>query len=254
MEQWSDDAIVIAARSHGESGAVVTLLTCDHGKHAGYVHGGQSLKKRPYMQIGTRVKAQWISRTAEDLGRYQLDPTGSTSPDIMADGLKLGALSAACSLCESALPEREVHSGLFHGLQTLIETLESDVWGVSYIVWEVALLKELGYGLNLAVCAGGGDAETLSYVSPKSGRAVSEAAAQPYKEKLLLLPAFLTPHKSGADEREIMTGLEMTGYFLEHWVYAHHSKGVPEARLRFQDRYAKQLQSECDQTAIQGCA
>ena len=117
--------------------------------------------------------------------------------------------------------------------------MHGEVWDAAYIYWEIAFLKELGFGLDLTRCAGGGDSQTLAYVSPKSGRAVSYAAGEPYKEKLLELPAFLKPNGGPADVEEILKGLVMTGHFLEHWAFAHHSKGVPDPRLRLVARYAK---------------
>jgi hypothetical protein len=117
----------------------------------------------------------------------------------------------------------------------------SAVWAAAYVMWELALLREMGYGIELTKCAGGGDPETLEWVSPKSGHAVSRAAGAPYKEKLLPLPAFLKPEKGEASDEEILKGLRLTGYFLEHRAFAHHSRGVPEERLRFEERFAKYI-------------
>ena len=239
MERWRDQGIVLSARPHGEGGAVVALLTEENGRHAGYVHGAQSSKKRALLEPGTLVTVEWQARTSDNLGSYKLEEERGLSPIVMGDPLKLGALMAACSLCDAALPEREGHPGLFYGLQAFMDTLDSDIWGAAYVMWEIALLKELGFGLELTKCAGNGDPQTLAYVSPKSGRAVSYAEGEPYKEKLLNLPAFLKPNGGPADDDAIATGLKMTGYFLEHWVFAHHTKGVPEPRLRFEGRYRR---------------
>lgn len=243
MEQWSDQGIVLSARAHGEGGAVVALLTESHGRHAGYVHGGMSSTKRPILQAGTIVRCDWSSRVSENLGNYTLEAERSISPDIIQNSLKLAALQSACSLCDAALPEREGHAGLFHGLTALIEALEGEHWGAVYVMWEISLLRELGFRLELDKCAGGGDVSTLSYVSPKSGRAVSAAQAAPYKEKLLKLPNFLRPDSARDGEagtgEDIITGLKMTAHFLEHWAFAHHTKGVPDARLLFEERYAR---------------
>lgn len=240
MEHWSDQGIVLSARPHGEGGAVVALLTESHGRHAGYVHGGMSSKKRAMLEPGSQVKAEWQSRVSDNLGSYALEPDRGLSPEILDNSLKLAALLSACSLCDAALPEREGHAGLYHGLSALIEMLEGDHWGPAYIMWEIQLLKELGFRLELDKCAGGGDVETLCYVSPKSGRAVSKAQAAPYKEKLLELPNFLRPaamRTEQNDEEDVMIGLKMTAYFLEHWVFSHHTKGVPESRVLFETRY-----------------
>lgn len=241
MENWTDQAIVLSARSHGEGGAVVALLTENHGRHAGYVHGGMSSKKRNLVEPGTQVRAEWSSRVSENLGNYTLEPERSLSTDIMQDSLKLAALLSACSLCDVGLPEREGHAGLYHGMVALIEALDGDHWGASYVMWEISLLRELGFHMELNKCAGGGDASELMYVSPKSGRAVSKAQGEIYKEKLLELPHFLRPPKmrgeAAGEPEDILTGLKMTGYFLEHWAFIHHSKGVPETRKMFESRY-----------------
>ncbi|NQZ13315.1 MAG: DNA repair protein RecO [Alphaproteobacteria bacterium] len=240
MERWTDQGIVLSARAHGEGGAVVALLTEENGRHAGYVHGAQSKTKRPMLEPGSHVKCEWSARVADSLGTYSLEPEGGLPAGILDDSLKLGALLSACSLCDTALPEREGHAGLYHGLLQLMEALEDDYWAVSYVMWEIALLKELGFRLELDKCAANGDPTTLTHVSPKSGRAVSEEESEPYRDKLLLLPDFLRSENmrgDGAGEmQDVALGLKMTGHFLQHWVYAHHTKGVPDARLLFHDR------------------
>ncbi|MFA5591942.1 MAG: DNA repair protein RecO [Micavibrio sp.] len=239
MEQWSDEGYVLAVRPHGEGGAIISLLTESHGRHAGFLHGAQSAAKRAMIEKGSRVAIDWKSRTADQLGTLTLEQEAGLPPGILEEPLKLSALLAACALCDASLPEREGHPGLFHGFKTLVDMMESEIWGAAYIYWEIALLKELGFGLDLTKCAGGGDARSLAYVSPKSGRAVSAEAGKPYSDRLLKLPAFLKPGGGGADAEEILHGLRMTGHFLEHWAFAHHTKGVPDPRLRFEARYAK---------------
>lgn len=241
MEHWTDQAIVLSVRPHGEGGAIVSLLTSDHGRHAGYMHGAQSSKNRAMLEPGSQVYVQWQARVADSLGNFKLEQESGLPVGVLESPLKLGALLSACSLCDVALPEREGHAGLYHGLLALMETLEGDHWGAAYVMWEVSLLRELGFRLELNRCAGGGDIETLTHVSPKSGCTVSAAQAVPYKEKLLELPIFLRPEQvredgAGNDE-DILRGLKMTGYFLEHWVFIHHTKGLPEPRSRFEDRY-----------------
>jgi len=239
MEQWRDQGIVLKARSHGESGAVVSLITETYGRHMGYVRGGQGSRLRGVLQPGSMVSAQWSVQTSDGMGSYTLEQEAHPAAVIMQDPLKLGALMSACALCDVSLPEREAHPGLFYGLQALLNTLDSEVWGAAYVVWELALLRELGFGIDLSRCAGGGDPATLCYVSPKSGQAVSREAGEPYKAKLLPLPGFLSPQKGEATADEVCKGLQMTGYFLEHWVFAQHTHGMPEERLRFQERFER---------------
>ncbi|MCC7305461.1 MAG: DNA repair protein RecO [Alphaproteobacteria bacterium] len=239
MELWQDQGIVLNARSHGENGAVVSLLTEGRGRHAGYVRGAHSSKMRGTLEAGNLVDANWQSRVEGQLGTFALELQKNAAAPIMQDALRLAALQSACALCDVALPEREGHPGLFHGLLALIDALETDIWGPAYVMWEIAFLKELGFSLDLKKCAGGGDAGDLMYVSPKTGRAVSAAMGEAYKEKLLLLPEFLKGREGG--EEDVLIGLKLTAYFLEHWVFAHHTTGLPEARTRLQERFEKNL-------------
>ncbi len=255
MEQWQDQGIVLAARPHGESGAVVSLLTPGRGRHAGYVRGAHSTKMRGTLEAGNLVDVNWSSRLSDSLGTFGLELSRSHSARFLQDAVRLAALQSACALCDAALPEREGHPGLFHGLLALFDVLESEVWGGAYVLWEIAFLKELGFSLELSKCAGGGDAVDLCYISPKTGRAVSRTAGAPYKGRLLDLPSFLTPGGGGAEAESVLMGLDMTGYFLEHWAFAHHTQGIPEARrrfrLRFEGRFAKEVERETKQETDQ---
>ena len=245
MESWEDQGIVLSVRAHGESGGVISLLTENNGRHAGYVRGVHSSKMRGVIEVGNLVDAHWQARVSDNLGFYNLEQIKSYSPNILSEPLKLSALQSACALCDQALPEREGHIGLFHGLLAFFETLDSDIWGAAYIIWEIAFLRELGFSLDLSRCAGGGqDNSTLAYVSPKTGRAVSYEAGEPYKDKLLELPAFLKPNGGPAEMDDVLTGLKLTGYFLEHWAFNHHSQGIPEQRLYFFDRMQRFIKKE----------
>lgn len=257
---------MLSARGHGENGAIVSLLTENNGRHAGYVRGAHSSKSRGTLEVGNLVDVNWQSRVEGQLGSYTLELSKNPTAHFIDDSLKLSALQSACALCDAALPEREGHPGLFYGLQALFTALSTDIWGPAYVMWEIAFLRELGFSLDLTKCAGGGDSSSLIYVSPKTGRAVSEAAGEPYKEKLLLLPGFLRrqdslPPLGGglglalrspkgeagwggepiSENADTLLGLRLTAHFLEHWVFAHHTHGVPEARARFQDRLEKSL-------------
>ena len=239
MEQWQDKAIILAVRPHGESGAIVSLLTSTNGRQAGYVRGAFSTKNRGTLEIGNIVDANWRARTSDSLGSLSLELERSTAARIMRDALKLSALQSACALCDQAVPEKEGHGNLYDGMMALLDILEGEIWTAGYIVWEIALLRELGFSLDLSRCAGGGDDNTLAYVSPKTGRAVSYQAGEPYKDKLLPLPSFLKPNGGSTETDDIQTGLQLTQFFLEHWVFAHHSRGLPEARSRLGLRFAE---------------
>lgn len=262
MEQWEDQGIILGARRHGENGAIVSLLTPERGRCAGYMRGAFSGKNRGTLEVGNIVDAHWQTRVEGSLGTLTLELVRGSAARVMDDALKLAALQSACALCDAALPEGEGHPGLYQGFMALLDVLESDVWGEAYVMWEIALLRELGFSLDLSKCAGGGRTEDLAYVSPKTGRAVSEEMGAPYKEKLLALPLFLRPppldppRRRGREEnanlvgdgggdseaQDILIGLTLTGYFLQHWVFAHHSSGIPEARQRLHLRFAERFE------------
>lgn len=241
MEKWQDQGIVLSARSHGENGAVVSLLTHEQGRASGYVRGARGSKMRGTLEIGNVVDVEWQSRTSDGLGAFSLELSRNHSASFMQNPIKLAALQSACGLTDEALPERERHSGLYNGLLALFGALESEIWGAAYVMWEVAFLKELGFSLDLSQCASGSGDEDLLYVSPKTGKAVSKSAGAPYKGKLLPLPAFLRPDSGASEPEDVYDGLKMCAHFLEHWVFVHHSRGMPDARLIFEQRFAKTL-------------
>lgn len=242
MESWRDQALILSARRHGEAGAVINLISEHNGRHAGYLHGATANTKKIFSEPGTEVTAEWQARTADQLGHFRFEYITNWAGFVMEDRARLTALSSACQLVEQALPERESHPQIFYGLKALFETLQTDVWGAAYVMWEIALLKELGFAIDLSKCAGGGDPETLTYVSPKTGRAVSKAQGQLYKDKLLHLPEFLKPNgdsQEAGSETDVALGLKLTAHFWEHWVFAQHSHGIPEARLRLAAQFVK---------------
>jgi DNA repair protein RecO (recombination protein O) len=242
MDQWRDEAVILSLKPHGENGAIISALTASHGRHNGYVYGGQSTKHRGNLQVGNVVSLEWSSRVSDALGHYQIHDVIQSVAPFMDDSLKLGAIMAASSLCDQALPEREGHAGLYHGFVALLNMMDAPEWGAVYVMWEISLLRELGFALDLNRCVAGGDPLRLEYVSPKSGGAVSTEMAGPYKDKLLPLPAFLKPERGNADPEEIYKGLKMTGHFFEHWVFAQHTRGIPDERLRFEDRFARYVE------------
>lgn len=239
---WSDDGIVLSARKLGESAAVVNLLTRAHGRHAGLVRGGAGRRWRGVLQPGNQVAAVWRARLSEHLGTYTVEPARERLSALLDDPLRLAALSAAAAVAEVALPEREPHPVLFEGLLSLLDALErSPAWAAVYVRWEVELLKELGFGLDLSRCAATGTTEDLAFVSPRSGRAVSAAAAAPYADRLLRLPRFLLGSQGGkAEAAHIADGLALTGFFLERHVLAPAQVRLPPARIRLVERFAQQ--------------
>ena len=233
--EWTDQGIVLSARPHGEGGMVVALLTYAHGRHAGFVPGGGSRRARPTWQLGNLVEVSWRARLAEQLGNFAGELREAHAARALDDAAQLAGLSAACALLDAALPEREPHPAMFDGFSALLGAFDHPGWPVIYVRLELGLLQELGFGLDLTKCAATGATEDLAYVSPKTGRAVSRAAAGPYKEKLIELPAFLSTGGLPADGEELRKGLDLTGYFLERHVFWPHNKPLPAARARFME-------------------
>ena len=232
--EWHDDGIIIGARKHGETSVIATVLTREHGRHAGLIRGGAGKRMRGIVQPGNKVRATWRARLSEHLGNFNLEPIESYAAAALSNGDRLAALTSACALIDTALPEREPHPALMDGLEILLCALNDDsVWPVIYVKWEIGLLTELGFGLDLTACAATGETEDLIYVSPKSGRAVSRAAGLPYKGKLLALPQFLVDSSAPAD---IEDGLRLTAFFLENHVFLHRDAKMPAARERLFDR------------------
>jgi len=244
--EWIDEAMVLSARPHGESAAVVTLLTPSYGRHAGLMPGGQGRHNQPILQPGNRVKAKWRARLVDQLGSFALDLMASHSAAWLDDPEILLIVSSACAVTEASLPERLPMPGVYAGLTTLFSLQDADLWGPAYVKWELGLLQALGYGLDLGSCAATGGTENLTYVSPRTGRAVSKAAGEPYRDKLFSLPAFLI---GGAEwtGMDILQGLDLTGHFLRTHVFANpHSRiliksagDLPQARQRLADYYHK---------------
>lgn len=237
--EWSDEGIVLSARRHGENALIVTLLTREHGRHAGLVRGGASSRNRGLYQQGNRLAATWRARLPEHLGNYSCELQRAWAAQHLHEPLPLLALCAATALLDSALPERAPVPGLLDSLEDLIASLGEPGWAAGYVCWELALLAELGFGLDIASCAATGETENLVYVSPKSGRAVSRDAGHVYRDRLLTLPGFLTGKAESADAGEIHDGLALTGYFLSRYVLGDARTGLPQSRQRLAESFSK---------------
>lgn len=238
---WKDQGIVLARRRHGESSAIVSLFTREHGRHLGLVRGGAGRRAAGLYQPGNAVSAVWRGRLAEHLGSFTCELAQSFAARVMDDPLRLAALSSACAILDVALPEREPHRLLYEATVEILEALERPDWAAQYVRWECRALADLGFGLDLARCAVTGAPEDLAFVSPRSGRAVSRAAGQDYADRLFALPPFLTD--TGAAEppspQSILEGLQITGHFLERNVLAANDRQMPAARTQFVDRWRR---------------
>lgn len=238
--QWSDEGIVLAVRAHGETAAVAELFTRAHGRHAGLVHGGRSRKLRPVLQTGNHVDASWKARLSEQLGHITLELRHGYAAAALDDPLALAGLTSLASLVR-LLPERDPHPNLYEVSLFVLSFLDDDsVWPSLMVRWELALLQELGLGLDLSACAATGSNDGLVYVSPKSGRAVSASAGEPYKDRLLPLPAFLTQGRQAEVSRaDVLAGLALTGHFLEARVLQPRGLDLPEPRRRLAELLAR---------------
>lgn len=237
MVEWNDSGIILSVRPHGETGGVVSILTQNHGRATGYVYGAVSTKTRGVLEIGNIVNVDWKAKAPGQLGTFSLELEKSYAADVMDDPVKLTALQSACAIADKTLPENEKHSGIFDGTRALLASFAGELWGASYIFWEIAILRELGFGLDLSKCVSTGVTEDLIYVSPRSGSAVSAAAGAIYKERMLKLPPFLRG-EARFDPEDILDGLKLTGHFLLHRVFALSNTNLPEARLRLEEKVA----------------
>lgn len=251
---WSDQGIVLSARRHGESSAIVSLLTPAHGRHAGLVRGGSGRRLRGILQPGNEVAATWRARLAEHLGTFTIESRRARAADLLPHADRLAALTAATSIVDAGLPEREVHNPLYLGFISLLDALESDdhlIWAAVYIRFELGLLSELGFGLDLSHCASTGVTENLTYVSPRSGRAVSAEAGAPYADRMLALPQFLLGTQAGdIGVDDLRNGLKLTGFFLQQRLFAPHGQSEPAARTRLVDRISRLIPTYSDKDPL----
>lgn len=213
--EWQADGTVIARRPHGETAIIIDVLTLDHGRHAGVVPGGASQKRAAMLQPGARLSLRWRARQADQLGSFAVEPLRMRA-GLMTDPTALAGLNAVCALLVFALPERDPHPRLVQRTEALLDQIEAGAdWPPTYLAWEMSLLDEMGFGLDLTTCAVTGAVQGLAYVSPKSGRAVSREGAGDWADRLLPLPALM----GGAGDNRgqgLAEGLAITGHFLEH--------------------------------------
>ncbi|TVS05602.1 MAG: DNA repair protein RecO [Rhodobacteraceae bacterium] len=229
--EWRDQGILLARWPHGEANAVVEVFTALHGRHAGLVRGGGSRKMAPVLQPGAQLDLTWRARLEEQMGTLGVDLMRARAGLIMGDLLALLGLSAVCALCRYALPERLAYPGLYAATEALVDRLGENGWLQDYALWELRLLEETGFGLDLGQCAVTGAREGLAYVSPRSGRAVTREGAGDYAARLLPLPEGLATGQP-LDADGLRAALGLSGYFLHHWLAEAIGRPLPEARAR----------------------
>lgn len=234
--QWHHSAFLLATRPHGESALIVELLTREHGRHLGLVRGGQSPKLRAVLQLGNEVAAMWRGRLSEHLGSFACELVRAHAARFLDDPDRLAGLAAAAALVAASLPEREPHADVFASFAALLDMIDAaDDWPAHYVGWECGLLASLGFGLDLTRCAVTGARTDLTYVSPRTGRAVSRAAGLAYHDRLLPLPEFLWRDEP-PDGRQIALGMALTEHFLVHHVFGPQGRPLPAARARLTER------------------
>jgi DNA repair protein RecO (recombination protein O) len=229
---WSDEGIFLGAKPLGEANAVAELFTLGHGRHLGLVRGGRSRRLRPLLQPGNLLRVTWRARLSEHLGGFNVEMIEAHAARALDDAAALAAIGSLAGLAR-LLPERDPHPQLYADALHVIGAFDAPrLWPALLVRWELLLLQELGFGLDLSECAATGGDSDLVYVSPRSGRAVSREAGQPYDAKLLKLPAFLRDDDAASGESDLLSGFALTGYFLERDVLAPHGLAMPETRER----------------------
>lgn len=232
--EWRDEGVLLAMRPHGESAAIIEVLTAGHGRHAGVVRGGASRRMAAVLQPGTGLQLEWRARLDDHIGSFTVEPVTSRA-HLLGDRLALAGLMSICALLRVALPEREAHAGLCAATIAMIDRLGEEAWTSAYLRWEVQLLEELGFGLDLSACAVTGATEGLAYVSPKTGRAVTAAGAGVWADRLLPLPEGLMA-EGPLPPASVAAGLKLTGFFLDRGLRpVLHDRPLPEARSRLVD-------------------
>jgi len=242
---WRDEAIVISVRPHGETSVILEVLARAHGRTLGLVKGGRSPRVRPAVQPGNLVSAGWRARLSEHLGNFDVELMTGYAARAMASREALAMVTTMCFFAKF-LPERDPHPALFDAMLGVLDALEEPAAPLAYARFEMLLLEEMGFALDLSECAATGATENLIYVSPKSGRAVSAEAGKPYKDRLLPLPAFLLDGSAAIARHDIADALRLSGFFLEKHLREAAGVGLPDERGRI---VAQILRMSADEAA-----
>ncbi|MEI6800946.1 MAG: DNA repair protein RecO [Pseudomonadota bacterium] len=236
--EWQDEGALLSVRPHGESSAIIEVFTAAHGRHLGVVRGGGSRRMAGVLQPGAQLAVTWHARLEDHMGSFRAEPLHARAA-LMGDRGALSALNAICALLHHALPERDPHPALYAQTVALLDLLErGGAWPVPYLTWELRLLEDMGYGLDLSSCALTGVTQDLAYISPRTGRAVARAAAGDWASRLLPLPRVLT--LADGTPAEVAEALAITGHFLSRALTRPDSTApLPEARGRLLDHLSQ---------------
>jgi DNA repair protein RecO (recombination protein O) len=261
MPEWSDTALILSIRPHGENAAVVSVLTQEQGRQAGLVRGGQSRSMRGVLQPGNLVSVRWRARLEEHLGAMVIELMAAHASLIMDDSLRLAGLTSICAIVEACLPEREPCPGIHEATYALVDMISKNdehlLWLAGLVRWEIAMLEVAGYALDLKRCGVTGEQSGLSYVSPRTGVAVTKAGAGAHAARLLALPEFLGGKDAAGDEKtieqDLLDGMELTRHFLERKVFAVNHQPLPPPRQRLDMLARQRLQpTPPEETAVEG--
>lgn len=230
--EWQGDGLILSVRRHGETSAIIDVLTRERGRHSGLVRGGRSRTQRPVLQAGNLVHVVWRARLEDHLGMFTADPHRMIVAGIIDNMARLAAVTTITTLA-SLLPEREPHPRVYDASLLLLDHLDDDaIWPALLVRWELGLLDELGFGLDLERCAMSGARQGLAFVSPRTGKAVTAEAGEQWKDKLLRLPGFIAGAGGAPGRDDIADGLELTGHFLARHVFEPRGISAPEQRSR----------------------
>ncbi|RVV96729.1 DNA repair protein RecO [Mesobaculum littorinae] len=237
---WREEGTLLTVRRHGESAAIIDVFTATRGRHAGVVRGGAGRRLSAVLQPGAQLDLTWRGRLEDQLGSFTVEPKQSRSAGVRGDRLALAGLNALTALLAFLLPEREPHPRLYAMSVSMFDALETEPdWPLAYLHWELALLEELGFGLDLSSCAITGSRDDLAFVSPRTGRAVARDAAGDWADRLLPLPLCMLG-QGPATLSELLAGLSTTGHFLENRIApAMGDRPLPPARHRLIETIAR---------------
>lgn len=231
--QWTDEGIVLGVKRHGEANGILELMTHEHGRHLGLVRGGFGSRLKPILQPGNSVSATWRARLDDHLGHYTVEALNLRAVEFFSVPHAIYGITHLAALMR-LLPERDPHAGLHVDLEALLDRLHDPKWSAPRVVrFELRLLAELGFGLDLTRCAVTGSRDELVYVSPKSGRAVSREAGEPWAERMLRLPAFLLGDNIEVAGRDVDDGFALTGFFLTRYVLVPRGLALADERAHF---------------------
>jgi DNA repair protein RecO (recombination protein O) len=241
--EWIDEGIVLGVKRHGETSIILELMTRAHGRHLGLVRGGSGPRLRGILQPGNTVRATWRARLDEHLGLYLVEAANLRTAGFLDKAHALHGVTHLAALCR-LLAEREPHAAIYDALQAILDRLEDpQAVGPMIARFELDFLAELGFGLDLAACAATGAKDELVFVSPRSGRAVSRAAGEPYRDKLMRLPVFLRQDGVPPSPDDLLDAFTLTGFFLDRHAFAPRGLSLPEARAQFVNALTREAQS-----------